>query len=70
MRLSDRREFENLVSHLFSQRRKQLRNSLRGRLDEDAFEALGIDPRARAETLDIAHLAALANALHDRRGAI
>lgn len=62
--LSDTRTFHRLVSHLFSQRRKTLRNSLRGQLDARALEALGIDPRARAETLDLAHFAAIANAVH------
>ena len=66
--LSDRRTFEDLVSHLFSRRRKTLRNSLRGRLDERALEALGIDPRARPETLDLPRLAALANAMGGSRG--
>lgn len=65
VRLSDRPTFERLVSHLFSRRRKTLRNSLRGQLGEAELEALGIDPRARPETLDLVHLAALANAMHE-----
>lgn len=64
VRLADRVTFERLVSHLFSRRRKTLRNSLRGRLNEAELEQLGIDPGARPETLDLAAFAALANALH------
>ena len=68
--LDDRPTFERLVAHLFSQRRKMLRTSLRGRLDAHALEALGIDPGARPETLDVTRLAAIANAVHAReRGA-
>jgi 16S rRNA (adenine1518-N6/adenine1519-N6)-dimethyltransferase len=38
----------------FSQRRKMLRRSLAGVVDAAAFEAAGIDPTSRAETLDVA----------------
>lgn len=62
--LADQPAFARLVAHLFSRRRKTLRNSLRGRLDEAALRSLGIDPNARPETLDLAGFAALANALH------
>lgn len=61
--LTDRSAFARLVSHLFSRRRKTLRNSLRGRLSESEIQCLGIDPNARPETLDLAGFAALANAL-------
>lgn len=36
----------------FGQRRKMLRSALRGVVDEAALVAAGIDPQARAETLD------------------
>jgi 16S rRNA (adenine1518-N6/adenine1519-N6)-dimethyltransferase len=55
--------FKGLVTHLFSRRRKTLRNSLRGRLSESELESLGIDPNARPETLDLSAFAVLANAL-------
>ena len=55
--------FKGLVTHLFSRRRKTLRNSLRGRLSESELESLGIDPDARPETLDLSAFAVLANAL-------
>ena len=63
--LADLPTFRRLVSHLFSRRRKTLRNSLRGQLSEADLEKLGIDPNARPETLDLSEFAALANALHD-----
>lgn len=54
--------FAALVTHLFSMRRKTLGRALRGRIDTTILEALGIDPRARAETLSPERLAALADA--------
>lgn len=43
-----------LVRAGFAQRRKMLRSALAGVVAPDAFEAAGVDPRARAETLDVA----------------
>jgi 16S rRNA (adenine1518-N6/adenine1519-N6)-dimethyltransferase len=51
-----------VVAQAFSQRRKTLRNSLRGLLPADALEACGISPNARPEELhpeQFARLAAL-----------
>ncbi len=42
-----------LVRAGFGQRRKMLRRSLSGRLDEAAIAAADVDPTARAETLDL-----------------
>ena len=47
----------------FTGKRKTLRNNLRGHLEPAAIEALGIDPGARAETLDLDAFARLARAL-------
>ena len=55
--------FAELVALAFGQRRKTLRNNLKGRLDAAAIEACGIDPRRRAETLALVDFAALARAL-------
>lgn len=44
----------SLVEAGFSQRRKMLRNTLSGRVDEAAFAAAGVDPMERAERLDLA----------------
>ncbi len=47
----DEKALSRLVSHVFTQRRKTLRNSLKGMLADDAFDKVGIDPMARPETL-------------------
>ncbi|KAA9130477.1 16S rRNA (adenine(1518)-N(6)/adenine(1519)-N(6))-dimethyltransferase RsmA [Marinihelvus fidelis] len=52
--------FDQLVLRAFSMRRKTLRNSLKGHVDPAAFEATGIDPVARPETLSLDAFAALA----------
>ncbi len=55
--------FSQLVTQAFSQRRKTLRNSLRGLLDAVQIEQLGIDTRRRSETLTLVEFALLANSL-------
>ena len=61
----DERGFAEVVRRAFSQRRKTLRNALSGLLDARRIEAAGVDPGARAETLDLAAFAALADAVTD-----
>ena len=51
-----------LVRAGFSQRRKMLRRSLAGLLNEAAIEAVGVDPTDRAEQLGLEQWAALASA--------
>jgi 16S rRNA (adenine1518-N6/adenine1519-N6)-dimethyltransferase len=58
--LGDRAAFARVVVAAFSQRRKTLRNSLRGLLTPAQIAAAGIDPGARPETLAPAQFAALA----------
>ncbi|MEO5341824.1 MAG: 16S rRNA (adenine(1518)-N(6)/adenine(1519)-N(6))-dimethyltransferase RsmA [Gammaproteobacteria bacterium SHHR-1] len=58
--IADFGAFARLVSAAFSQRRKTLRNCLKGLLDEAQIRAAGVDPSARAETLDIGQFAQLA----------
>lgn len=58
--ISDSARFARLVANAFNQRRKTLRNSLKGLVDETGFEAAGIDPVRRAETLSPAEFARLA----------
>lgn len=53
LRASDEKLFEQTVAFAFSQRRKTLRNTLGGVLSAPDFEALGIDPQARAQTLSV-----------------
>lgn len=50
-----------MVAHVFTQRRKTLRNSLKGMLAEDGFEKARVDPMARPETLTLAEFVALAD---------
>lgn len=58
--LSDPARFARVVAGAFSMRRKTLRNSLRGLVDEAGFAVAGIDPGRRAETLSPAEFAVLA----------
>jgi len=59
----DEAVLRHVVRAAFAQRRKTLRNNLKGILDGDALEALGIDPGARSETLELSQFIAMANAL-------
>lgn len=52
-----------VVATAFSQRRKTLRNTLKGLLDDEGFTALGIDSQLRAENLSVAQFVAIANYL-------
>lgn len=52
-----------LVARAFAQRRKTLRNNLKGLLDANAIEAAGIDPGVRPERLGLEEFARLAQAL-------
>ncbi len=53
--------FAQIVQKAFSQRRKTLRNTLKGLLDSEEIQSVGINPQRRAETLDLAEFAQLAN---------
>jgi len=59
--LGDPARFSALVNQAFSQRRKTLRNALRGLADESAIRRAGLDPAARPETLRAADYARLAD---------
>ncbi|WP_018233667.1 16S rRNA (adenine(1518)-N(6)/adenine(1519)-N(6))-dimethyltransferase RsmA [Thioalkalivibrio thiocyanodenitrificans] len=59
--------FSALVNQAFTQRRKTLRNAVRGFADAQVLEAAGIDPGARPETLDVARFVALANRIAEFR---
>jgi 16S rRNA (adenine1518-N6/adenine1519-N6)-dimethyltransferase len=54
---------DTLVRTSFGQRRKTLRKSLKGLIDDAAFEAAGIEPTARPETLSLDQFRALARSL-------
>nr|VFK21106.1 MAG: 16S rRNA (adenine1518-N6/adenine1519-N6)-dimethyltransferase [Candidatus Kentron sp. LFY] len=59
--ISDQGILERLVAKVFSQRRKTLRNCLRGWLIPTEIMAAGVDPGARPETLDLRQFASLSN---------
>jgi len=59
--ISDEACFDNLVRRAFSQRRKTLRNALRSVVSSAQWEACGIDPGRRAETLHLVDFARLSN---------
>ena len=61
--VADHGLFERLVRQAFGQRRKTLRNALRGWIDEEGFRRAGIDPTLRAETLAVADFVRLADDL-------
>ena len=56
-----------VVRQAFTQRRKTLRNALKGMLAEDQIRAAGADPSARPETLTLQHYAGLANRLAQQK---
>lgn len=60
----DETALRQVVQAAFSQRRKTLRNNLKGILDDAALEILGLDPGARAETLLLEDFIALANCVN------
>ena len=63
--LIDHQDFSRLVRQAFSQRRKTLRNTLKGLLSDVAIRELGIDPSARPETITLEQYARLANRLSE-----
>ncbi len=59
--LQDPVHHQRLVTQAFAQRRKTLRNTLKGMATTEDFAALGIDPGQRAEELSVSTFASLAN---------
>lgn len=55
--------FAQIVTAAFGQRRKTLRNTLKGFLDDDGFNTLAIDSQLRAENLHVADFVRIANYL-------
>lgn len=55
--------FAKVVLAAFGQRRKTLRNTLKGLLEDDGFTALNINSQLRAENLSVADFVAIANYL-------
>jgi len=59
----DRVLFAKVVLQAFSQRRKTLRNTLKGLLEDHDFKILELDSQLRAENLSVAQFVAIANHL-------
>ena len=59
----DEQYFAALVAQAFSQRRKMLRNTLKGVIDDTVFTEAGIAPTVRAEDLSVADYIRLSNAV-------
>ncbi len=57
----DEATFAELVKQAFSQKRKTLRNNLKGWLDNEQIESCGIDPSTRAESVSVEKFVQLAN---------
>ncbi len=62
-RAQDEILLEEVVQTAFAQRRKTLRNNLKGIATDSELELLGIDPGCRAENVSVAQYVALANHL-------
>lgn len=63
----DEAVLRSTVQAAFAQRRKTLRNNLKGLIDSAELKALGIDPGARAETLALPQFIDIANAINHRQ---
>ena len=59
--------FATVVAAAFSQRRKTLRNTLKGRFGPADFARLGIDPALRAQDLGVEHFVRLADDCRSRQ---
>lgn len=63
VQVSDEAIFSHVVMQAFSQRRKTLRNTLKGLLTDSQLSTLGIDPNLRAQALSLQQFAVLSNAV-------
>jgi 16S rRNA (adenine1518-N6/adenine1519-N6)-dimethyltransferase len=61
VRVNDEGRFKQVVNQAFSQRRKTLRNALKGFVTQAQISAAGLDPAARPETLSLEAFARLSN---------
>lgn len=67
--IDDHKDFQQIVTQAFSQRRKTLRNPLKKMLSAEEIAGLGIDPGLRAEALSLQEFAALSNLWTKKRQA-
>lgn len=63
LKAKSQEKLSRVVQTAFSQRRKMLRNTLKGVLSDAAFAELGIDPTRRAEDIPVADYVRIANYL-------
>jgi 16S rRNA (adenine1518-N6/adenine1519-N6)-dimethyltransferase len=61
LQAKDEKRFARIVAAGFQQRRKTLTNALRGLLTAEQIASAEVDPKARAETLDVAAFVRLAD---------
>lgn len=64
VKILDIARFSSLVRQAFSQRRKTIRNNLRGWLTENEIQSVGVDLGARPEVLSLEQFAKLAELMH------
>ena len=65
LQAEDEALLSRVVSVSFSQRRKTIRNNLKGLIDEQVLHELDIDPGLRPERLELVQFIELANWLHN-----
>lgn len=58
--------FSRVVTKAFSQRRKTLRNTLKGIFNDEDFDVVGIDPMLRAEALSVGDFARITDRISGR----
>ncbi|MBP6563358.1 MAG: 16S rRNA (adenine(1518)-N(6)/adenine(1519)-N(6))-dimethyltransferase RsmA [Neisseriaceae bacterium] len=63
---ADFAHFSHLVQKAFSQRRKTIRNNLKGIASDEDLLAVGIEPSVRAENISVEGYVTLSNFLHAR----
>ncbi len=63
----DQNLLADVVRTAFGQRRKTLRNNMKGLITGEQLEALGIDPGLRPERLSLAQFIAISDAIHSLR---
>ncbi|HOP21669.1 MAG TPA: 16S rRNA (adenine(1518)-N(6)/adenine(1519)-N(6))-dimethyltransferase RsmA [Gammaproteobacteria bacterium] len=61
----DLQKMESLVKQAFGQRRKTIKNNLKGILTDDDFEKLAIDPKLRPESITIEEYVNITNLISD-----
>ncbi|MEH6607794.1 MAG: 16S rRNA (adenine(1518)-N(6)/adenine(1519)-N(6))-dimethyltransferase RsmA [Halioglobus sp.] len=64
----DEESLRSVVQSAFAQRRKTLRNNLKGIIDSEALESIGVDPGCRAESLELIQFINITNAVESRSG--